>query len=648
MAKITFFVPYRAMGKLVRTIFNEQHADFGQLDVVLVTGVKEINCVWDKASDVCVARGVTAAALKRLNPQMPLVDLQITGYDMMRAVRACQRRYPRQRIAIAGSRDMIYGTKSLKEIFGIDLTVIEVQTEEDAEPNIFRLQQAGIGVIAGGVMSTQIAEKLGMHAVFIQTGKESIYQALQEAKRMAQVRRQEQERTEQFRAILEYSTDGIIAVDDADKINLINAAALKLTAVQPDVLGCPSGQIFPHLGLSRVLKSGRPELGGIETLNGHQVAVNRVPVLINDQIVGAVAAFQPATVIQELEGKIRQTIYARGHVAKLTFTDILGDSPSIRKTIAIAYKFSRVDSTVLIIGESGTGKEVFTQSIHNASRRAKGPFVAVNCAALPESLLESELFGYAEGAFTGAARGGKIGLFELAHGGTIFLDEVSEISPALQGRLLRVLQEREIMRLGDSRVIPVDVRVIAATNRDLYGMMRQKLFREDLYYRLDILRLMLPPLRDRRDDILPLFCHFLKFYYAQSGRQLREIDAAAKNLLLEYTWPGNVRELRNIAERLTVLNGAGFIQAEDIGGVLPEKAGCGVALPSRPAVGLCKSSRKKAVIVAALEECNFHYGKTAAILGISRTTLWRRIRELGIAVESRSPENHETERNITK
>ncbi|MDF2501182.1 MAG: norR 1 [Anaerosporomusa subterranea] len=633
MGKITFFVPYLALGELVKTIFAEMDDGSWQLDVVLVTGVREIGCDWDQASDICVARGVTAAALKRLNSDMPVVDLQVTGYDIMRAVRECQRLYPEDRIAIAGSHDMIYGAMGLEEILGIEQTVIEVQTEEDAEPSIAKLKQLGIGVVAGGVMSTQIAERLGMHAVFIQTGREAIYQALREAKRMAQVRRQEQERGEQFRAILEYSTDGIIAVDDAGKINLINAAALKLTEAHANVLGYPSGQIFPHLGLSRVLQSGRPELGGIETLNSHQVAVNRVPVLINDQIVGAVATFQPATVIQELEGKIRQKIYARGLVAKLTFKDVLGDSPAIKKAIAVAHKFSRVDSNVLIVGESGTGKEVFTQSIHNASRRAKGPFVAVNCAALPESLLESELFGYAEGAFTGAVRGGKVGLFELAHGGTIFLDEVSEISPGLQGRLLRVLQEREIMRLGDSKVIPIDVRVIAATNRDLNGMMRQKLFREDLYYRVDVLRLTLPPLRDRQEDISPLICHFLKLYYPHPDRPFRQISKEAITVLLEYTWPGNVRELRNIAERLAVLNNTGVIRPEDLYEVLPRQASnVKTAQPSLLTMDLCKNSRKKEVLLQTLESTDYHYGKTAASLGISRTTLWRRIKQLGIEI----------------
>jgi transcriptional regulator with PAS, ATPase and Fis domain len=247
--------------------------------------------------------------------------------------------------------------------------------------------------------------------------------------------------------------------------------------------------------------------------------------------------------------------------------------------------------------------------------------------------LESELFGYAEGAFTGAVRGGKIGLFELAHMGTIFLDEISEISAKLQGRLLRVLQEREIMRLGDDKVIPINVRIIAATNRNLYKMMREGLFREDLYYRVDILRLVLPPLRDRREDIIPLMYHYCKEYCRHFNKKFKDISPEAKRIFLEYHWPGNVRELRNVAERLAALSRGGVIVPEDIEGMLAQSPASehhndkaknktvGVVQPTNAADG------NRSVLQKALEESDFHYGKAAAKLGISRTTLWRRLKE---------------------
>jgi len=361
------------------------------------------------------------------------------------------------------------------------------------------------------------------------------------------------------------------------------------------------------------------------------MAVNTIPIKVNHKTVGAVATFRPVADIQEQEGRLRRKIYQRGLVAKHRFDDIVGASRAIRKAVDAASEFSELDSNVLITGETGTGKEIFAQSIHNAGHRHQGPFVAINCAALPENLLESELFGYVEGAFSGASRSGKIGLFELAHRGTIFLDEISEISPKLQGHLLRVLQEREIMRLGDDRVIPVDVRIIAATNRDLLRMMRQERFRQDLYYRLDILRLTLPPLRERREDILPLMREFLDHYCRQFNRPAKTIASDGETRLQRHDWPGNVRELRNIAERLAAQRHGERIGAREIDDVLQPASGqddTTVLTTGRsdPALPPDRQAPGPDALARALEASGFHYGKAAALLGISRTTLWRRLK----------------------
>lgn len=628
MSKITFFIPYPEMRKVVEQTFNEQRETEWQLEVVLATGVRKIDCLVDNGSDVIVARGVTAAALKRLLPDIPVVDLPVSGYDIMRAACECRKRFAAGSIGIVGSKDMIYGAKSIESLMDIKLAVIEVQDENDAEPSIQQLKANGIDVMVGGVMSTQIAQRLGLKTVFIQTGQEAIYQSLREAQRVVKVKRQEQERSEEFRAILNYSTEGIVAVDAMGNIKLVNAAAKKMTSVRDETVGQQVSRLLPELGLERVLTTGKALLGEVEAIKGQQVAVNRVPIKVGNQTVGAVATFQPVTAIQELEGKIRQKIYKRGHVARLCFEDVLGESQAIRNTVQRAKEFSQVSSNILITGETGTGKEIFAQSIHNASNRNIGPFVAVNCAALPENLLESELFGYAEGAFTGAVRGGKMGLFEQAHGGTIFLDEISEISPKLQGRLLRVLQEREIMRLGDDRVIPVDVRIIAATNRDLYTMMQTGVFRDDLYYRVNVLRLELPPLRERRDDIIPLMLHFLGMYTLRSGKPPRILDDQAQAALIGYRWPGNVRELRNFGERLAVLNNDGVIGAKDIAGVLPINDN--VEKTESKKIDLISAggdNANKTILLKALEEADYHYGRAAARLGISRVTLWRRLKQ---------------------
>jgi len=619
MGKITFVIPYPEIRPVVESTFAEQQTGEWELEIILAMGVKEIvrqNIV----SDVVIARGVTAAALKRILPDTPTVELQVSGYDIMRAIKECQQRFGARKIGIFGSEEMLYGAKGIEEIIPVELVVVPVRDEDDAEPSIRELKNSGIDIIIGGVMSTGIAQRLGINAVYIQSGREAIYHALREAKRVAVVRRQEQERSEQFRAILNYSSEGIIAVDAKGMINLVNTAAVNLTALREDAIGRHSERVVPQLGLSRVLADSRGELGEIVTVNGQQMAVNKVPIIVGEDTVGAVVTFQPVAAIQELEGKIREKIYRRGHVARQTFADVLGESPAIKRTVAMAHEFSKVNSNVLIVGETGTGKEVFAQSIHNANSRSRGPFVAVNCAALPENLLESELFGYTEGAFTGAARGGKIGLFEQAHRGTIFLDEISEISPKLQGRLLRVVQEREIMRLGDDRVIPVDLRIIAATNRDLYALMQEGVFRQDLYYRLDILKLILPPLRQRREDIIPLFHHFLKIYCLRFNKAAKEISPAALARLAAYEWPGNVRELRNIAERLAVLSSGSVIDQHALDAVLPLGGPPRAARPEG-------DDLNHELLLKALAEAHYHYGKAAAMLGISRTTLWRRLKE---------------------
>jgi propionate catabolism operon transcriptional regulator len=621
MGKITFVAPYPQIRNIVASTFQELQVGDWELEILLATGVRHL-VGRTIVTDVLVARGVTAAALKRMLPATPVVDLPVSGYDIMRAVKECQTRFGAKKIGMVGSYDMIYGSESIQDIMDVELIPLQVSDENDAEPTIQQLRDSGVGVIIGGVMSTQIAERLGMAATFIETGREAIYQALREAVRVARIRRQEQERAEQFRAILNYSSEGIIAVDAGGAINLVNTAALGITGLREDAVGSRAERALPQLKLGRVLASGRAEIGEIETVNEQPIAVNRVPIIIGDETVGAVATFQPVAAIQELEGKIREKIYRRGHVARQTFDNILGDSAAIGRTVATARKFAGVNSNVLITGETGTGKEVFAQSIHNAGLRCRGPFVAVNCAALPENLLESELFGYTEGAFTGAAKGGKIGLFELAHRGTIFLDEISEISPKLQGRLLRVLQEREIMRLGDDRVIPVDVRIIAATNRDLYSLMHEGAFRQDLYYRLDILKLTLPALRERPEDIMPLVRHFLGLYCARFNREPKEVAPTAQALLCEYPWPGNVRELRNIAERLAVLTSGRLIDRSAVEAVLPQSESPAAAV--RPAA---ESALDRECLRQALERTCYHYGKAAALLGISRTTLWRRLRQ---------------------
>ncbi len=305
--------------------------------------------------------------------------------------------------------------------------------------------------------------------------------------------------------------------------------------------------------------------------------------------------------------------------------DMIGESPAMQRLLELLARVARADSTVLVRGESGTGKELAARALHRSSPRAEAPFVAVNCATLSATLLESELFGHEKGAFTGAVAR-QIGKLEAAHRGTLFLDEVGEIPPTLQAKLLRVLQEREFERVGGSRPIPVDVRVLAATHRDLEGMIAAGSFREDLYYRLKVITLEMPPLRRRRDDIPLLASHFAARHGRRLSRRVAGIAPQARRLLLAYDWPGNVRELGNVIERAVVLGQDEVIRPED----LPDEvlAGAGEEAPSDFQAGLLAA--KKKLVLEAWEKAGGDYAATAELLGVHVNSLHRMIRNLGL------------------
>jgi DNA-binding NtrC family response regulator len=305
---------------------------------------------------------------------------------------------------------------------------------------------------------------------------------------------------------------------------------------------------------------------------------------------------------------------------------LIAHSPAMLGVLDLVERVAPTGATLLIRGESGTGKEVIAKAVHHASPRAARPFVAVNCGAVPEPLLESELFGFTRGAFTGAVAS-KLGLFEEAHGGTLFLDEIAEMPPALQVKLLRALQSGEIRRLGSTQATTIDVRVIAATNRDLAAMIADGSFREDLYYRLNVIEVVLPPLRERREDIPALAEHFIARAAGKLGRQVR-LSAEAIEHLLRYPWPGNVRELENALERAAILAREEVVTSED----LPPHVAAGLNLGPSPALPrqttLAETERDH--ILSTLERLGRNHSAAAEALGIGRTTLWRKLKEYGI------------------
>lgn len=355
----------------------------------------------------------------------------------------------------------------------------------------------------------------------------------------------------QFDILLTVLSDGIIGVNAEGLIFAFNTSAEKIIGMKCDkVIGEYAKKVLPEVPFDEVFKTFKPIKSKLIKIDGKYLSLEVVPVVSANILQGAFAIIRGFKDSEYQQHKLRAQLLKKGHRAKYTFDDIIGESPSITKTKEIAKKMARSNSSILITGESGTGKELFAQAIHNESDRKNFPFVAINCAAIPENLLETELFGYEEGAFTGAKKGGKIGLFEFAHMGTLFLDEVGEMSLNLQTKLLRPLEEKEVMRIGGDEVINVDVRIIAATNRDLNRLVNQGSFRKDLYYRLNVLPLYIPPLRDRKEDIPFLFNQIKK----ELGFKF-DLSKAAREILLNHQWEGNVRELRNYVEYMAYIGG---------------------------------------------------------------------------------------------
>ncbi|WP_296970732.1 sigma 54-interacting transcriptional regulator [Tepidanaerobacter sp. EBM-38] len=631
--KIAIVAPYVELSDVARHTCDELEVAAKIVVGDLEEGVKAAKKLIDDGAEVIISRGGTATAITRQLDE-PVVEIIVSPYDIIRAVASAKR--CGDHIGVVGFRNIIYGSRSLEEVLDVKIEELEIRTEADALSVIKKAKQDGIQVIVGDAVSVRYSKKLGLQSVLVTSGKESISMALREAQELVAVRRREKAKAEQFKAILDFTYEGIIATDAEGKISLVNPAAEKILGKsKTSLLNQPAGNVLPSLALKRVQEQGKPLLGELHRVGNSMVVHNLVPVITNNETTGTVITFQDAGHLQAVENKVRRELYLKGHVAQHTFEDIITCSPIMKKVINQAKQFAQAEAAVVVTGETGTGKEMLVQSIHNASLRKDGPFVAVNCAAVPENLLESELFGYEEGAFTGARRGGKKGLFELAHNGTIFLDEIGELPLKLQARLLRVLQEKAIIRVGGDRVIPVNVRIIAATHRNLEEDVEKGTFRQDLYYRLNVLRLLLPPLRERKDDIPLLIDRLLEKICSKTNKARPIITDEVLQIFNAYHWPGNVRELENMLERLVVLKGGLQVTPEDIGGIkgiLEDK------MKNKETSGSVHIELKgsmedmeKEIVCKTLELTGYNKEETCKKLGISQTTLWRKLKKWDIA-----------------
>lgn len=456
-------------------------------------------------------------------------------------------------------------------------------------------------------------------------------------------------------SIIESLYEGIVVVDKNGIITMMNRAYGEFLEVDPvKAVGRHVAEVIPNTRMHVVAVSGKAEVADLQQIHTHNAVVTRIPVVKDGEVVGAVGKmmFKDVKDLKLLAGKISQLQteldYYKDELrkalgGKYTIENIIGRSERMEWLKGIALKAAKGVSTVLILGESGTGKELFAHAVHNSGPRRNGSFIKINCAALPENLLESELFGYEEGAFTSARKGGKPGKFQLADGGSIFLDEIGDMTLAMQAKLLRVLQEREIERVGGTKTIKVDVRVIAATNKDLEAMVERGEFRQDLYYRLNIITLNIPPLRERREDIGLLCSSLLRKISSQTGQEVRGLSAEVQQMFEEYEWPGNVRELENVLERAANLmdEEETCITLEHLPAALKKKIAKGKEKPpaddrpgltagTRPALDGVVGDAARQAICQALEAAGGNRSLAAKMLGIHRSGLYQKLRKYGI------------------
>ncbi|MBZ9685311.1 sigma 54-interacting transcriptional regulator [Clostridium estertheticum] len=441
---------------------------------------------------------------------------------------------------------------------------------------------------------------------------------------------------EVLKTLVDNDNDGLLIVDKNAIITMISKSYCDfLGTTQEDAIGKVITDVIEHTRMHKVIQTGEQETAQLQKIKGSYMIASRIPIFKNGEIIGAIGKvlFRNVKALNNLYNKIKtmekelETYKNRLNqlnTASYCFDDIIGISDSITTAISISRKAAKTHSNVLILGESGTGKELFAHSIHLASNRQYAPFVKVNCAAIPTGLLESELFGYEGGAFTGAKKEGKVGKFEQADGGTIFLDEIGDMPLHMQVKLLRVLQEKEVEKIGSIGSKKIDVRIIAATNTNLEQSMHEGTFRQDLYYRLNVVTIHIPALRERADDIMLIANHLIKKISMDLNKKVIGISKESEYYLKNYTWEGNIRELENILERaINIIEDSNFISPID----LPEE------ITGIKEIKIIKSleetmvATEKQAIIDALNAADGNKTKTAKNLEIGRTSLYEKIQK---------------------
>jgi transcriptional regulator with PAS, ATPase and Fis domain len=632
--RIGLIAPYQGLITKATKLASSKGIALTACRAVLDDAAREAEKMERQGIDTIIVREVTDIYLKG-KISVPIVPIRIGGTDILKAL--MKARKISKKIALANFYGRYKDITIIKDALEIDFQEFTFFSRQEAYEKIRELKDK-VDVVIGGGLTCVIAQEQGLKAVMIESTDDSIKYALDVASNIAKSRFEEEQKRRQLTTIVNLAGGGIIAADQTGLISVYSREAERIFQVPcEEVIGKRSDDISELAGFNSVKGSGQ-DYENVVVINDKNVFIRTVPIINNKKYYGGVATIHEASNVEEMDRNIRITLHASGLTARSTFHDIIGVSDSIKSAISTAKKFANSDFTILITGETGTGKELFAQSIVNYSKRKKGPFLAINCASIPSNLLEAELFGYEEGSFTGARKGGKIGYFELAHEGTIFLDEIGDLPQELQTRLLRVIQEKKIIRVGGNRIIPIDIRVIAATNTSLIKQVNEGKFREDLYYRLNVLRLHIPPLRERIEDIPYIASHILRDYKFIKEED-RGVLISALSPFANHRWPGNIREMQNVLATLTVLmQDHRHIDKGAVMKLLTEIISNNTLSANKdevpdsidlPSLKKSKKDFEKQLFALLYNESTVNKIQIAKKLGISRTTLWRKFREHG-------------------
>jgi len=560
--------------------------------------------------------------------KIPIISFRPTFPDLIKVIQEAQR--IDDRIAITLSRDdKDFDLPLLSKIMRVSLFPSYCDNSKEYADGCKAVKAKGIKLVIGGSFTVETAKKIGLKGILLYKGKDMIRTAILKALEICQVEEENTRRISQLNAVVNNFTEGLLLTNEKGLVILDNPLSQTRLGLD-NLIGKKINELFQSKVAKQVLNKGNRVLNVVEDKN---LVVNYIPIRSAKTTHGLVCTLKRVDEVQDAEFTVRRRLHSRGFVAKHGLEDIFGHSEVIHQCKESLKLFARTPDPILITGESGTGKELFAHAIHSSSNQKRGPFVAINCATLPNDLLESELFGYEKGAFTGAHETGKKGLIELAHRGTLFLDEITTLDYPLQAKLLRLLSEHEILKLGSDRIIPIDVRILAATNEDIEACVEERRFREDLYYRLNVFRLHIPPLHERPKDIVPLFLNFVSKIDPDVFREISPDKTVIEKALAGHTFKGNARELENIARRFCLWYGANKREqnlVNIIQGCLEKK----VLSPEMGKEGLSdlktttQNSEKQ--LIEDLMEKHRYKSDVARALGVAPSTLWRKIKKYGI------------------